>query len=320
MAGTKLADIIVPSVFTEYVDQRTAELSAMRQSGIIATDPVIQQRMQGGGNFVNIPFWNDLSGADEVLSDSAALTPDKIAADDDIGVKLFRGRAWSANDLAGWVSGSDPMGAIGDRVAEYWARREQVALLSTLTGIFATGGALAASHVLSVHATDALSGDIILDGKQLLGDSGGKLTAIAMHSAKYTALQKANLIQYVRDSEAQLSFPVYLGYRVIVDDGCPVEVISGTPSYNAYTSYLFGMGAVAGANMVLEPEKAVEPDRDSLAGDDILITRRTFMMHVRGVKYQVSTTNPTNTVLSTAGSWGKVYDDKNIRVVKLVTK
>lgn len=204
MAGTKLSDIIVPAVFSEYVDNRTAELSALRQSGIIATDKVIQQRMNGGGHLVNIPFWNDLSGNDEVLSDSAALTPSNINAGEDIAVKLFRGRAWAANDLAGWVAGSDPMAAIGDRVAEYWARREQSALLSTLTGVFATGGALASSHVLSVHATSELTGDVILDGKQLLGDAGGKLTAIAMHSAKYTALQKANLIVYVRDSEAKL--------------------------------------------------------------------------------------------------------------------
>jgi len=320
MAGTERADIIVPAVFSEYVDNRTAELSALRQSGIIATDQVIQQRMNGGGHLVNIPFWNDLSGNDEVLSDSAALTPSNINAGEDIAVKLFRGRAWAANDLAGWVAGSDPMAAIGDRVAEYWARREQSALLSTLTGVFATGGALASSHVLSVHATSELTGDVILDGKQLLGDAGGKLTAIAMHSAKYTALQKANLIVYVRDSEAKLNFPTYLGYRVIIDDACPVETIVGTPNYNAYTSYLFGVGAIAGASMTMEADKAVETDRDSLAGDDILITRRTFIMHARGVKYNSATVNPDNGVLSTAASWAKVYDDKNIRVVKLVTK
>ena len=39
MAGTTLSDIIVPELFNPYVINRTMELSAFFQSGIIQRDP-----------------------------------------------------------------------------------------------------------------------------------------------------------------------------------------------------------------------------------------------------------------------------------------
>ena len=49
----------------------------------------------------------------------------------------MRGKAWSTNDLAKALSGDDPMAAIGDLVAGYWARRRQTLLFSMLKGVFA---------------------------------------------------------------------------------------------------------------------------------------------------------------------------------------
>lgn len=309
MPSTKISDIIVPEVFTDYLNQRTNELSALRQSGVVSSDPVIQARVNGGGQFVNLPFFNDLTGDDEVLVDSAPLTVNAITAGQDVAVKLFRGKAWGANDLAGWMAGSDPMQAIADRVADYWVRKEQAVLISSLTGVFAT--ALAASHVLDVTlAATPLNGDVILDGKQLLGDAAGKLTAIAMHSAKYTALQKQNLIDYMRDEDANTEYATYMGFRVVVDDACPVAA-------GNYTSYLFGAGAVANADMAID--NAVETDRDILAGEDVLVSRRAFIMHPRGIAYG-GAANPANATLATGANWTKVYEDKSLRIVKLLTK
>ena len=49
---------------------------------------------------MNMPYWKELTGDDEVLSDNVALTPRKIDADKDIETLLRRGRAWGANELA----------------------------------------------------------------------------------------------------------------------------------------------------------------------------------------------------------------------------
>lgn len=123
--STKIADVIVPEVFNPYVIERTAELSALVKCGIIVKDKELDALALAGGRLINMPYWKDLNGDDEVLDDNGALTPGKITAGQDVAALLMRGKAWSVNDLATALSGDDPMKAIGDLVAEYWARQRQ---------------------------------------------------------------------------------------------------------------------------------------------------------------------------------------------------
>ena len=315
MAVTRIADVIVPEVFNPYVIQRTAELSELVQSGIVVPNPELDRLASAGGKLINMPYWNDLTGDDETLSDSVALTPQKITAGQDVATLLMRGKAWSTNDLAKALSGDDPMKAIGDLVATYWARMEQKTLISTLAGSMGAANMTGNVHdITAVSGADTLEGKTLLDAKQKLGDNAEKLTAIAMHSATYTSLQKQNLIEYIPDSQGVVKIPTYMGYRIIVDDGCPV---SGT----TYTTYLFGQGAIGrGEGKAPVP---VETDRDSLAGEDILINRRHFILHPRGVAFtnaSVEGAAPTNAELATIGNWNRVYDNKNIRIVQFKHK
>lgn len=92
MAKTKISDVIVPEVFNPYVVQRTMELSALYNSGIISNNPELDRLATSGGTTINMPYWEDLNGEDEILSDSEALTPGKITAGQDIAVLLMRGK------------------------------------------------------------------------------------------------------------------------------------------------------------------------------------------------------------------------------------
>jgi hypothetical protein len=316
MAKTQIADIIVPQVFNPYVIQRTAELSALSQAGIISSNPELDALATAGGKLINMPFWNDLTGDDEVLSDSGALTPQKITAGQDVAALYMRGKAWSTNDLAKAISGSDPMAAIGDLVATYWARRRQALLFSMLKGVFAST-AMAADHLLDVSAIsggDTLTGNTFIDALTLLGDAAGKITAVGMHSAAYASLQKLNLIDFIPDSQGVVNIPTYMGKRVIVDDGCPVAA-------GVYTTYLFGEGAIGLGNG--SAPVPTETDRDSLAGDDILINRQHFILHPRGVKFNsasVAGSSPTNAEAEMAANWTRVYEKKNVRILKFIHK
>ncbi|QHZ52165.1 major capsid protein [Paenibacillus larvae] len=316
MAKTKISDVIVPEVFNPYVIQRTAELSALSQSGIISNNPELDKLAQGGGKLINMPFWEDLTGDDEVLSDSGALTPEKITASQDVAALFLRGKAWSTNDLAHILAGSDPMAAIGNLVAAYWARMRQKLLFSMLKGVFASPTMTGNVHDISGLEGPAsiISGEAFLDAKQKLGDASDKLTAISMHSAAFTHLQKQNLIEFIPDSEAKVQIPTYMGRRVIVDDGHPVEA-------GVYTSYLFGAGAIGlGNGMAKVP---TETDRNSLAGDDILINRQAFVLHPRGVEFKaakVAGPTPSNQECELAENWNRVYENKNIRIVKFAYK
>lgn len=327
MAATKITDVIVPDVFNPYVVQRTAELSALVQAGIISQDAELDALATAGGSTINMPFWGDLTGADEVLSDSGSLTAGAITGGKDKAVLLMRGRAWGVNDLAKALSGDDPMRVIGDLVSDYWARREQAIMIATLAGVFADNLANDAADLIAdvaiedgnkAAADNLISGTNVIDAAFRLGDAQSNLTAIAIHSTVFSRMLKNNLIVYLPDSQGQATIATFLGRRVIVDDGCP-KVAAAVSGYK-FTSYLFGTGAIGrGEGRAPVP---TETDRDSLAGEDYLINRRHFLLHPRGIAWQAAAcvgASPTNVELATATNWSRVYDQKNIRIVKLVT-
>ncbi|UOW66865.1 major capsid protein [Paraclostridium bifermentans] len=309
--STKIADVIVPEVFNPYVIERTAELSALVKCGIIVKDKELDSLALAGGRLINMPYWKDLNGDDEVLDDSGALTPGKITAGQDVAALLMRGKAWSVNDLATALSGDDPMKAIGDLVAEYWARQRQKTLLAVLKGVFASSTMSGNVHDISSLEGDLakINGTSFIDAKTKLGDASDKLTAVAMHSTVFAELEKQNLIQYIPNSQGVVDFPSYLGRKVIVDDGCPKDG-------DVYTTYLFGQGAIGEGNGAAPVP--TETDRDSLAGEDILINRQHFLLHPRGVKFtdtSVAKKSPSNAELANQVNWDRVYENKNIRIV-----
>lgn len=322
---TKIVDIITPEVYNTYMQQLTAEKSAFVQSGIAISDERVSRNISEGGTLVNMPFWNDLAGEDEVLADGdTALTTGKITAGKQIASVLYRGRAWSVNELAAVVSGDDPLKALMDRIAAYWVRREQAALLATLNGVFdKSTGCLKDSHMLDISAASGTAAKIganaILDTKQLLGDAADRITAIGLHSAVYTELQKQQLIEYVADANnPNIKIPYYLGYRIAaIDDSLPVE----SSGVNAiYTTYLFGTGSIGRNEGSPDKLTTFETDRERLKGNDLVITRRAMVMHPYGVKYTDTTctgVTPTNAELKTANNWAKVYDNKNIGILAL---
>ena len=306
MPKTTVADVIVPEVFNPYVVEKTTELSALYQSGIVASSDELNSLALSGGRLINMPYWNDLDGEDEVLSDINALDVERITSGQDIAVLLMRGKAWSVNDLAKALSGDDPMQVIGQLVAGYWARRMQAAILSILEGVFA-----APSMAPNVYDTDVrISADNTILASQCLGDAKSKLTGYLMHSAVEADLARQDLIDFTKDSTGSIEIPTYLGKRVIVDDGCPV-------ANGVYTTYIFGQGAIGyGEGAAPVP---TETTRDALSGDDILINRRHFLLHPRGVRWldqAVADQSPTNAELANPANWLRVYEPKNVRIVK----
>lgn len=313
----KISDVIIPEQFTKYTIQRTMEKSRLIQSGIMSANPELNILASSGGTIVNMPYWTDLTGDSEVLSDTSALTPGKIGSSKDMARLHARGRAWGVNDLAKSLSGDDPMGAISDMVAEYWNREQQKMLLKTLDGVFASAGM--SGSILDISG---LAGDLakfnagsFIDASYKLGDSESDLTAIMVHSITYASMRKQNLVEFVLDSQ-NANIPTYMGKTIIVDDSVPYNTGTGVA-----TTYIFGSGAIGYGEGNLPV--ATEVDRDSLAGEDFLINRKMFLMHPRGVKWNeasVAGQFPTNDEVATAANWTKVYDQKAIKLVKFVHK
>ena len=113
---------------------------------------------------------------------------------------------------------------------------------------------------------------------------------------------------------------------MIVDDTLPVR--AGTTSGWVYTTYLFGPGAFAKGAAPLDSAplqggigtEGVELARAALDSDSVLINRRRYILHPRGVKFtsaSVAADSPTNAELENGANWTRVFEAKNVRIVAI---
>ena len=329
------SDIIIPEVFTPYVIEQTTARDAFLASGVVA--PMAELNATEGGDFVNVPFFSaNLSGDFEVLSDSSSLTPGKISTDKQVGVILHRGRAFESRDLAALAAGSDPMAAIGQKIGAYIANQRQKDLLACLDGVFGSINANSNSSAFFDLCIDSESGDTpttlcprhVAKAKSILGDQGDKLTAVCMHSKVYYDLVERKMVDYVLASDGNggsatasggtiapayggdNTVPTYCGLRVIVSDDVST---TGSGSSTEYSTYFFTTGAVASGE---QAGLTTETDRDILAKSDAMAIDLHYTYHPVGSKWAVTTVNPNRTQLATVGNWSKVYETKNIGIVR----
>ncbi|KIN80781.1 MULTISPECIES: major capsid protein [Clostridium] len=314
--GTKLSDVIVPELFNPYVVNRTMEKSALVQSGIIVNNSEFDNLASQASPLINMPFFEDLTGESEQIIEDTDLEAAKITSNKDVAAILRRAKMWSATDLSAALAGKDPMAAIGELVSGFWTRDMQKELIAILKGIFLSTSMK--NNLLDISAmTEGAakwSASAFIDAQQMLGDAQELLTGVMMHSAVKSELKKQNLIQTIRPSDSP-EFDVYQDKRVIVDDGCPVDV------GGVYTTYLFGQGALALGNGNPVGFIPTETDRDKKKGSgvDYLINRKTMILHPRGVKFTnakvAKTEGPSRAELQEKTNWERVYEPKQIRIV-----
>lgn len=334
MAITKIADVIVPELFNRYVINRTMELSAFFKSGIVVNSPEFDTLASEAARTHNMPFFEDLNGESEPTLEDVKMTPAKIGSNKDVSTTILRQKMWAATNLSAALAGDDPMKAIGDLVAGYWARDMQKELIAILSGVFGMTTedpvgtpkqtTRMADHILDLTAGKSepaklISASAFIDACQLLGDAQAQLSGVAMHSATKSYLKKLNLIETERDS-TDVEFDTYQGRRVTVDDGCPVT------GEGIYTTYLFGNGAIAYGNGSPVGHVATEVDRDKQTGGgiDYLINRKAFILHPRGIAYTGAKRDhvetPTRAELAMAENWKPVYEPKQLRIVAIKHK
>ena len=335
MALVRLSDIIEPAVFLDYMAQNTMEKTAFWQSGVIATNPLLVAKANSGGRIVDVPFWKDLANNEPNISsdDPAVLsTPDKIDTGKQIARIAYLNKSWSATDLASEIAGANAMQRIAARVSSYWERAYQSRLLSLTRGLLADN--IAANSVDMVYdasrktagaaaAENGFTRANFTSAAFTLGDAFENTGAVAVHSVIYKRMVDNNDIDFVKDSEGNLSIPTYLGKRIVIDDGMPA-VLNSTSGLIEYTSVLYGAGAIGlGEGSPLVP---VEVEREAAQGNgggvEVLYNRKTVLMHPMGYAFNsasVAGESPTLAELQVVTNWTRVYERKATSIAFLVT-
>jgi len=332
---TLVSDVVVPEIFSSYIQQLTEEKSRLVQSGALARSPFMDNLLAGGGLTFNVPSFRDLDNdADRVSTDTsvddfaggtARPVPQKIETDTEVAVRLNRNQSWSSGDLAAALAGDDPMGAIAGRVAAYWTRRLQLIFTSTMIGVVADNTANDAGDYTNdisgggyVPGVTDFSAEAFIDATLTMGDSMEDTGMLMVHSVVFARMKKNNLIDFIPDARGEVQIATFQGREVIVDDGMPV-------TGSVYDSWLFGAGAVQLG--VGSPKVATEIEREAGGGNgggqEILYSRQEWAMHPEGHAYGGATPNggPANTVIDDAASWNRVYAErKMIKFARLVTR
>lgn len=336
--GTFLSDLVTRPDFLQYIQEAIYNSCKWVQSGAVVRDNALDAKR--GGVKVQVPFFRPISPTEEQIqsnntwgtSGEGYLTPQSITGDEQVMPIVHRGFAYAVDDLSRLGTGSDPMAAIRNQLADAVNVLRSNTLVSMFDGMFTT--ALAANTydvstaVAGATDTNFLTAAAVVGAKHKLGEKADQLKVIAMHSDVYAYLQQVGALTF---SSATLASGTaiswggggiglrtddvawFMGLRVIVDDLItPTLNVGGSDQYPVY---LCADGCVAEG---VQQEMRIEAERNILSKQDVLSVDYHYGFHVFGTNY-TGTDNPSNANLATAGNWDMVYStSKMVYTTKLI--
>ncbi|EFR7340349.1 hypothetical protein H0R35_003209 [Salmonella enterica] len=345
MAITTIGDIVTGNepVLLSYMTQDPVEKTAFFESGILTPTPYAAAIANGSSNLANIPFWKAIDTSiepnysNDVYQDIA--TPRNVQTGEMMARVAYLNEGFGQADLTVELTSQNPLQSVANRLDNFWQRQAQRRLIATALGLYNDNVAATDEYhtqndmVIDVSATLGFDAGAFIDATQTMGDAlmgstGEVLGAIAMHSFVYGQARKANLIDFIRDSENNTMFATYQGYRVVVDDSMTVV---GTGNGRKFISIIFGNGAIGyGEGSPKNPlEYGREASRGNGGGVETLWTRKTWLLHPLGYSFTsaVITGNGSETIarsaswqdLANATNWNRVVERKHVPIAFLVT-
>ena len=327
--GTFLPDLVTRPEFLSYIKEEIFERCAWIQSGVLVRNAALD--CSAGGVRVRVPFFQPINPTEEVIESSSTwgesgagyLTPQKITADEQIMTIMHRGFSYAVDDLSSLGSGADPMAAIRSYLTRAILKLRTTTLINQVEGLFGT--AISANVVDKCSGTAApdesnyMTAQVFAEARAKLGERGGDITAVAMHSSVYYYLVQIGSLTFSSSSLVDGGtiqwgggginlrnddVAYFMGARVIVDDMLAPLNAGTTGEYPCFPVYAFGGGVV---NEGVQQELRTEVDRNILSKQDVMSLDYHYGMHVMGTTWSKATDNPTNTQLKLATNWALAY-------------
>lgn len=340
MATVQLSDIIDVTVFQDLPAVNSPEKTAFYESGAAVRNGLFDALANAPGKTAELPFWNDLdeTSAPNISSDDPGVVaaPENVTQGEQISRKAFLNKGWSASDLATELAqGAKAMEHIRARVDKYWTRQWQRRVIAVYNGVLADNVAndggdmvsnIAGATNADVTSATVFSRSAFTGAAFTLGDMFESIQMIAVHSVVYKRMIDNDDIDFIPDSQGQMTVPTFLGRRVILDDSMPFTAAAGTGPTDAapmYTSILLGAGAMGWGEG--NPATPVEVEREASQGTgggiETLWTRKTTIVHPFGFKVDATpaATSFTLAELGAAATWDRVVSRKNVPIAYLIT-
>lgn len=303
MAITMLSDVIVPEVFSPYIQEQANVTSRLIASGAVAPSAILNDFLAGGGSSVNVPSWTNPAGVTFNSSNdnpASIVVPAGISAVNQIAMRMNQNWHVGSSTFTSALAGSNPLASVASQVAQIYNANRQNHLVAQLNGLFATGGALDSE----VADGNVWSSDLLIQAESLFEDFTTGSGLLIVNSTTFAAMRAENLVTVIPLVDQGITVPTYLGYTVVVDNK-----IGAVAAYVCRPgSILIGSGTVG-----------VTPYADEKGGNgggiEYLALRDEYALHVGGTSFVgAGVVNPTAAQLSAPANWAAVSNLAHIGV------
>lgn len=321
MATTQLQDIFSRKLYTTMKPENSPEKTNFFESGIVVHKANLDHVANQAQGTATVHYWNDLD-ADEAPNISTD-NPDQKgsvgkATEGDLNTRiLYLNKGYGVMDLTSEMATSAPMQQIRNRFGTYWVRQWQRYLIGGSKGIIQSNVANDNSDMVIDLGEFQISANAFQDSAYTAGDSADMFTGIAVHSQVMKQMVQNDLIDFLKDSNGQLTIPTYLGKHVFMDDSLVMD--DGRYMSVMYANGAFGYGKGT-------PHMPVELERDASGGNgggsEVLWERETFILAPGGFSWvgeaSVNKT-PTPKEFATASNWKREFKRKNVPFAAVIS-
>lgn len=268
------------------------------------------------GYKVGLPAWAGIAG--RAQSAGSCLTPRGMDSNLQLAQIQRAGVALSVSGLVPDVAGTDPFQYLTEKLYTFWNREIQATLVdATIGATAAMESASGAGTIIVDGSSSSISFGGIVAARSKFGEYADQATMLIIHPDVYATLLANEATQF-RPGQGVVPFDTYAGMQVVVDSSVPV---SGSGSNAVYTSYIAQVGAYRYGELNLG-SKALEGDRDILCDEDVVTSRKTFIIHPFGGSFTGTPADPffaTGAELRNSANWAVGLDDPQSYRIRALT-
>lgn len=338
MAGTNLNFPFDAEIFN-YSWKTTPDvvLTSMLESGAVVQDSEIANLISTGSNFFTTPFYDVLTGTQDVYNGVDSFTGASLTGGSYSGCVYGRMASWDAKSfIKDFNSGADPMAQIVSGVANFWQKARQARLIAILTAIFGiTGDADFDLHKTSIATATTTTTDANKIGVTSIsdaiikanGDNSSGYSLAIMHSVVAGRLANLQLLEYSKYTDPSgitraLPIGTINGMTVIINDNVPKTANATDTDEYDYTTYILGQGAVRYASAPVAIPSEMDRDPNTNGGKDMIYTRLREVLHPYGFSFKGDVTTDVgipDAVLTASASYERKLPAKSIFMARLIT-
>jgi hypothetical protein len=308
MATTMAADIkfneeLLRLGISEVIEQNVDAFNTASNNTIIMTTTSLE------GNFSEEAFIKSLAASSLVsrrdFAADTALTPAKLIEDTVNTVKLSRRYGPVSSTYDAW----NRSGRNIDTFSMAFGRQLGVAIMQDMVEACIAAG-VTATQVGNTALGDGLSVfdySNIVDGLASMGDKGGRIGCLVMHSNTYYSIVDQGLSRNALDTVGGMTIREGGAYSL----GLPVLTVD-SPSLILSAGIYGILGLTESALKAIESEDMIMRTQDVLLKDNLQMVMQgesSYNVGVKGYTFNISKPNPVIADIKTAANWTYKYAD-----------